>query len=461
MKICIAGVGTYGSYLANALCQNYPEAEIVLVDVGNEQIATEQEIGFRSQLVNNKYNAASKGRYFGLGGTSSMWGGQLLFFSESDCPNDKSIKYLKELNLKHSKKVLSRFFQKIPELSERSIRKGLFIKKGIWLEFNKRNLYKYFNLRNKRVKIIPNSRVVKLNKNNDKIESITITTRTGQISELYADLFFVSCGAFETMRILDNSEIISLQEETAGFCDHVSIRSFRIKSLPILFDHDFSYLFLKKSLLTSRIIGEHKGVAFYIQPIFNEDFIFFQFLKELIFKRKISIKKFIKSIRQFFYLFPFAYYYFIKKKLYVYGGWELNIDVELFNTKNFIKKSNLKDDFSINSIDINYEVPEEIFEIINVAKGTLKQLLDESKIVFEELDVKLNTLKLEDTYHPFKLYNSNTEFLEKFNPLPNLFVCHTGLLDRAGGLNPTAVLFCLIEELVNTNFKIRNNEFKS
>jgi hypothetical protein len=41
--------------------------------------------------------------------------------------------------------------------------------------------------------------------------------------------------------------------------------------------------------------------------------------------------------------------------------------------------------------------------------------------------------------------------------LTNLYVCHTGILDRAGGLNPTATLFCLIEELIEKNLKIRSS----
>lgn len=60
---CIAGAGTYGSYLANALLERYPFAKIILIDVGNKNIKSESEIGFSSSLKENRYNAASSGRF--------------------------------------------------------------------------------------------------------------------------------------------------------------------------------------------------------------------------------------------------------------------------------------------------------------------------------------------------------------------------------------------------------------
>jgi hypothetical protein len=455
-KICIAGVGTYGSYIANAISETYPDFDIILIEVGNNQIQSEAQIGFKSELKGNSYNAAKHGRYFGLGGTSSMWGGQLLFLSENDCPNDASMDYIKNLNIKHTPKVLSRFFDTLPDITEDEIGNGLYVKKGIWLHFNKRNLFKYFNIAKKRIELIQDARVLNVHLLGDSIKSISIQTKDKHVKEIYADLFFLSCGAIESVRILDASGLIKIANETVGFCDHVSTRSFRIQAKPFIAGHDFSYRFVHKSLLTTRIIGEYNGVAYFIQPVFNEEFRFFQFLKELIFKRKFSFSSFFKAISQFVHIFPFAYQYFIKKKLYVYGNWELNIDVELNKTNCSITNSNSLDAFGVNSIKIDYSIPKETYELIEHAKASVRNLLAKESIQIEELNEDTTGLKLEDTYHPFRLYQPETSFLDRFNPCSNLYVCHTGLLDRAGGLNPTAVLFCLIEELIEKKLNIRS-----
>ena len=456
-RVCIAGAGTYGSYIANAISEKFPSVEIVIIEVGNEEIKNEAEIGFKSELNNNTYNAAKYGRYFGLGGTSSKWGGQLLFFSENDCQNDVSMDYIKLLNIKHWKNVLSRFFDNIPDLTEHKIDNIFYIKKGIWLNFKKRNLFKYFNIDKKKVEIIKNARVININNINGLVKSILIQSKEKVVQQVNADVFFLCCGAIESMRILDISNIIDLEDETNGFCDHVSTRSFRIKSRPLIAGHDFSYEFINKSLITKRIVGEFNGVSFYIQPVFNENFYFFQFLKEIIFKRKFSFKNLFSTFSQFFYLFPFAYNFLIKKKLYVYDSWELNIDAELSNTTCSIIRSKNIDAYDTQGVSINYSIPDQTYFLINYAKKCIKDLLEKENIMVEVLTNNTTVLKLEDTYHPFMLYKKNSLFLDRFNPLTNLYVCHTGILDRAGGLNPTATLFCLIEELIEKNLKIRSS----
>jgi hypothetical protein len=161
-------------------------------------------------------------------------------------------------------------------------------------------------------------------------------------------------------------------------------------------------------------------------------------------------------LSQFPHLFPFAFQYLIKNKLYVHGNWELNIDVELTNTNCAIGNSNNLDEFGVNNIKIDYSIPEETYNLIEHVKSVLKNIMAKEQMDIEELNIGTTSLKLEDTYHPFRLYQPNTPFLDRFNPLSNLYVCHTGLLNRAGGLNPTAVLFCLIEELVENKLNIRS-----
>src|SRR5690242_17474144 len=89
-NICIIGCGTYGSYLLKRILDLYKgQVELTIIEIGNEKTKSEQEIGLKS--TSEFSNVASAGRYFGLGGTSARWGGQILFFDERDNPENDPV----------------------------------------------------------------------------------------------------------------------------------------------------------------------------------------------------------------------------------------------------------------------------------------------------------------------------------------------------------------------------------
>jgi hypothetical protein len=444
--ICIAGAGTYGSYIANAIAEKYPNQKILLLETGNEHIQSEAEIGFLSTLKKGMYNAATAGRYFGLGGTSARWGGQLLFFTDNDCPNDAAMNTLKEINKVYRAAVLQRFFKTAPLLPEITLKNELFIKTGIWLQFNKRNLFNLFALKKKaNIEIRKNCRVISIHKTGTRVDSITILSNKKE-EELKADIFYICCGALETMRLLAVSGFYNLSATTHGFADHVSLRCFRINSSnTFLAGHNFQYRFTGKSLITSRIIGEVEGVHFYMQPVFNERFVFFQVLKGLLIKGQFSFKQALLALKQVFHLFPFVVEYVFKKKLYVYKDWDINIDIELDKADNQLSLTDQKDAFGESGVAINFEIPETTKQKIATAKQRIQQMLQDEAIAYTSLGETTSALKLEDTYHPYALYPEGMPFEERYHPAANMYVLHTGLLNRAGGINPTAVLFCQAE----------------
>src|SRR4051794_28465551 len=107
-KICNLGAGTYGSYLANALSEKFEHARIKIIDVGDYKIKSEEKAGFLSTLKEGQYKAVSEGRYFGLGGTSTKWAGQLLFFSQHDCLTEEYMDEIKRANVIYKNNVLKR-----------------------------------------------------------------------------------------------------------------------------------------------------------------------------------------------------------------------------------------------------------------------------------------------------------------------------------------------------------------
>ena len=78
-KICIIGCGTYGAYLTKRLAEKLgPTAQITVIEIGGDKTRDESETGIEAESATSR--AAQLGRYFGLGGTSARWGGQVLFF---------------------------------------------------------------------------------------------------------------------------------------------------------------------------------------------------------------------------------------------------------------------------------------------------------------------------------------------------------------------------------------------
>jgi hypothetical protein len=457
LNIIVIGAGTYGSYLANSIADKFPDASINLFEVGNYHTQSEQEIGFLSKVKNEAYRASSAGRFFGLGGTSAKWGGQLLFFSKKDFGNDKYMREVVNCNINYQNKVLGRFFKEVPLLEEKPFDKDLFVKKGIWLKFGNRNLFELFKLaKRKNIHINQNLRVVKLNMECGKITSISVQPGASpNKTETYtADLFYLTSGAFESLRLLQVSGVLDIKENTQGFADHISLRCFKINSPSgKLGAQDFQFRFVNGSLITSRLVGELDRVSYFIHPIFNEDFNIFQFLKQLVFKGRLSGKKLAASVNQVSHIFPFLYNYLFLNKLYIYGSWYINIDIELATSDNFISLSNQTDRYGQKAIDISYKITPDTVAKLMCIKKKVKKLLEDNGVNFTEVaGANATSLKLEDTYHPYGLfkYKIDDTILDVYNPLKNLFIFNTGLLKRAGGINPTAALFCLIEQHIET-----------
>jgi hypothetical protein len=451
-SICILGAGLYGSYLANALAEKFDQAQILLIDTGNSTTKTEGEAGFLSFIRQELYTSIKEGRFFGLGGTSARWAGQLLFFSEHDCLNDERVDEIRKANIDYKDRVLKRFFKKAPYLEDYEIEKGIFFKQGIWLKYSQRNFFKFFNIKlNKNIKVLNDTRIIKLNITGKQLSGITIKNQS-TIKTIEADRFYLTCGAFESMRLLGVSGIYDLEKITSGFCDRVSIKGFTIQETKAkILDVDLSQKIIKNSLLVSRIIGEVGGSSFYVKPIFNNDFAFIRQLKNLITKKNpFSLKLFLKGIKETRHIILFLYHYYIYKRLYIYKGWDIFIDMEIGQNSNKFMLSDETDLYGEAGLNIFFKIPSSTIDKLKEAKRVVREILIKSKISFQEMDNNESISDIKETLHPYNLYNSleKSNLKNVYNPLENLFVYHTGTLSRLGGNNPTASLLCLIEKHV-------------
>lgn len=449
-KFAVIGAGTYGSYISNLLSIVFPHEVIDLYDVGNEDLKDESGIGYLSHINKAPYEGLQKARFFGYGGASVKWGGQLLTFSKNDFNHpDKFLEDIVDIDIKYKDTVLSRFNLK-NKYPEKRINENLFTKTGIWLSYFHRNLFKHFHIKhNKKINLIPNSRITKILKDGNNIIGLECIQNGIKKTISGYNKYFLCTGAFESSRLLINSDL-SIVKEKMNFSDHLSQRAFKVKSGTIMGGIDFRFLVQGASLVTKRFVGEIDGYSFYSQPICNEDFPFFRDLKKLLFGHKLRVSLVFNIIKNIPQCLAFAWYMLVLKKMYVYNNeFYLQIDIEAPRESGEISLNEELDRFNEKSINVDLSIMPKTGELFTKARAIIKEFLDENGVVYEELPFSTTAEKYEDVYHPFGMFCDFKDINEYYNHFDNMLVVNTGVLPRAGGINSTCAVFPIVEEYIN------------
>ena len=81
-EVCIVGAGAAGIYLATELASK--GIDTILLEAGGNTASSASIAGFDIKTEKELYLGATKGRYFGLGGTTAHWGGVLVPHTKHD-----------------------------------------------------------------------------------------------------------------------------------------------------------------------------------------------------------------------------------------------------------------------------------------------------------------------------------------------------------------------------------------
>lgn len=446
-KIAIIGSGAYGSYAANLINETHPDWEVHIYEVGDEKIKEQDAIGLCSEIVGSPYEALTKGRYFGFGGATAKWGGQILTFSDNDFKNPNQYqKEIVELNKKYKQNIFRKFGIENNYPEER-LTDGMFTKTGVWLNYFSRNLFKKFKVSTyKNVTLHPHYRACKILFDGRCVTGFEAINDGKKILVNSYDQYFLATGAFETSRIL----IMSGVQDKSGveFSDHIVKKVYRIKNGTKIGPVDFRFLIKKFSFITTRIIGERDGTSFFLYPVFNSKFPFFKNLKQFLFGKKslAIVGAILKDIPS---CIIFAWQFFIMHKLYVYKNeWYLCLHLENQKGNGKIMLSKMMDKFGQPGLAIDFHIDKETENRFNILSDEFEKYLKEWGVNYERLHEKVHTEKFEDEYHPFGIYSDFTSIEEYFNQFENMIVIHSGVLPRAGGINSTAAAFPLLEEFI-------------
>ena len=458
MRVCIIGAGTYGCYISKCVSDHFKNAEIHLFEVGDAIIKNEQEIGYESLIKGNKYEGLSKGRFFGLGGTSNKWGGQILTFSEVDFKTQNTfLKEIIELNTKYKSRIHSRLQIPLPNEDE-YLDKDLAIKNGIWLSVLRRNLFRLLQVNKiSNLKLRTNTRIIKLERciETDKIDTIHFW-ENDQIKTEKFDFVFLSSGAFESARILLSSGLI--EDNLVYFSDHISKEYCTVKGSTQIGNNDFIFRLNGLSLITKRIIGEQDDFSFYLHPVYNLDFKFFSIIKKLMFNREVSMRNILSLFRYAFLELPlvlqFIWKVVVERKMFVKNNsWSFYLDIENPFLKNSIQLAQKKDRLGIATLEVDYQINEDASLLLSKIEKRIDEYLLANNVHFEKKSNTLNAESYEDIYHPYGMFDfkSMTDYETRWN---GLLVVSTGVVPRAGGINPTAALFPVLENFIENKLDL-------
>lgn len=446
MKIAVLGAGTYGSYVINSLLYKYPNAQITLFDVGDKSVKSEKEIGFYSFLKKAKYKGLTDGRYFGFGGASDKWGGQLLTYTDNDYAHpDAFMKDVIKIDKARKDEMLAKFNIE-NKFSENYINDKMFTKTGVWLSALHRNFFWWFKVnKRKQVKILSNKRVVRLESTNGKKIEAVVYLDGDKEKKASFDYYFLTSGAFESVRILMSS---GLMPEKVHFSDHLSMKVFKIKGGTVIGSEDFVFRMRGTSLITKRMVGEVNDCSYYVHPVFNLKFPFFTALKEVLFKHHFEWKYIWMALKDIPHCMGFAWAVLVLRRMYVMNNeWFLYIDIENPSLDSYISLSKKTDAFGIQGLDVYYDVGNDAKLIFKQAKEYVIELLNQNAVNYDVLEEEVNVQTCEDIYHPYGMFDfKNIE--DYFNRWSNMLVVTTGCLSRSGGINPTASMLPVVDEFI-------------
>lgn len=488
--ICIIGAGTSGLYLASLLSKT--SLNVAIIESGSE-IHSPPDSDFHSICQKSvNYLGAEKGRSFGLGGTSRLWGGQMIPLSETDSYNRDfagfskwPISYSEVVN--YFPAVYSRvginplvadsnYFSDL--LSQNPLNKFssyFSLRYSSWIPFKLRNFNSAFGeivSSSKRVNLWSNAHYIRSSiiKQSplSSVSSIFCQSKEGHSLSISAKYFIFCSGALESTRfVLDLNNSLSEDINEKGsvghyFQDHLSAS---VASINCLNWSDYTrYIspkFLAGTLHTPRI-----DTRFSFQESFNLTSSFVHFLFDIPSGSGFDLVKNFLRAKQGSSNFDFtssSYYDAAKdiislassrvfnKSLYIpkNATLTLQVDVEQFPSYDNSVSIDYKntDSFGRPTIVLDWSISDHDYHHISTVQSSFisywNLLPSLSSIASLSPIDRIETASVYDVYHPTgslrmgaSSSNSSVDINLRLWHFSNVFVCSTAVMPSPGSANP-------------------------
>ena len=495
VNVCIIGAGPAGLYLSSELKKR--NINNIIIEAGSIVSASYNEIGFEAKFEKDHYSAATLGRYFGLGGTSTRWGGALIPYSQFDQRYSFKNKFtwdsiIRIVN-KNSKFVLANFGYKynpnfntyannvIPDVNNVLLRAGINLQANLILPYNKKNLVELW-LDNKSIgisNIYINAVACKwdVDKNSKELinaKRLMAVSKNGKILFINASQFVIAAGALESVRVLleinnsTNNELFSKNSMIGrGLSDHLSVSIADVnkddnKKVVHLFAPHFEKSWMRSFRFIPANNIDEESTKCFAHFIFEQDNFGFKLAKKILSSIQLreppnidfnDIYHGVGSISKL------AFSRFYNSRLYVPADANIRLQLDIeqsssFDNKVYLDKetdefgrNKLKIDWTISDYDLSLlgKVADKFLEIWPYDNNLLPRLIRRNNI--------FSKTKPHDAYHPVGTCRIGTDDCDvvdlnlKLKKSSNIWVLTTGILPSAGTANPTFSILCLAHEL--------------
>ena len=496
--VCIVGAGAAGLYLARKLAES--GVSVVLVEAGPPRAVTADEVGFLPDFGADHYPGATIGRYFGMGGTTSRWGGALVPHSQHDFrvkPSSANNPWpvIVEAVSNHSASVLAALGysmdpefedfarRKLAPMSESLARAGLDVQSGLLMPFRRKNLLSLLDggwsgasLRIYYHAVAKSWRTRVATGVESRIHELLAVSRNGHQLGVMARRFILGAGAIESARIL-----LELQESGAeglirqgaapgvGLSDHLSVpiadvasesNSLAIQQFAPWFQGDwlrgFRLLERKPSANTPR------GFAHFVFPM---DSVGFRVAKELLGAvqgRRLPSIATGDVLRGIGDLCQLAVNQYLRSRLYVPADQAIRLQLDIEQDAcpdNRVRLGTKTDEYGRRIAQVDWRISEiDIAAITAMASSLLARWpgMDACLPALIPRVIGSDHSKPYDAYHPVGTcrMGDDAEAVVDQNlkvwGIENLWVVSTGVLPTAGSANPTFTMLCLGDRLANS-----------
>ncbi|RME61160.1 GMC family oxidoreductase [Candidatus Parcubacteria bacterium] len=510
-QVCIIGAGTAGLFLAAQLRKKGIEVT-VLEGGGRRSRPLKGQCVFQDSI----YHGADEGRSFGLGGTSVLWGGQMLPLTESDLsrrpwvlneswpleyseikPYIQKVRHVLGLKSRILEDPLkSTTVQKwFPLLS--GIEKAFMVRLSEWIPFGKRNMFHLFRKEiedDEKLVVWLNANVVDMSSEvgttTSRISSVKAVGSNGNELLIDAEYVVICAGTLESTRLmLEYNEKYSGCVTNAGaplgkfFSDHLSVSAGKLishgkrksmQSLMPVFDNG---VMRTPRLELSPYIQKEEEIpsAFVHFPFNTTEPAGLDVVREVLRgrqqgKRPISMFENVGMLRVTKDISALAYQRFLKKRLWIPPGAEVSLQIDIEQVpqaSNQLFLTEDRDEYHRKKLAIEWRISSRDIEVVEKVLQILVSIWRETRIArYAELHLNEKSEEnayrsLYDVYHPTGTLrmgaspsNSIVNRDLRVWCIENCYISSTAVFPTAGSANPGLTHLALTMRLAEHISKI-------
>ncbi len=493
--VCIVGAGAAGIYLAVALASR--GVDVVLLEAGGPRSEDAAAIGFAAQFDAEVYPGATAGRFFGLGGSTSRWGGLLIPHTRLDAREtteagadawphivrtvaDKTTPVLNTLGWRGEAGFTAFAQSHLGQSGEALGQAGLDVAAGLFLPFRKKNFVSLLGKKSgngSRLRIVYNAMANGWQTEPDAetagIRQAQAVSHNGKRLDAAARHFVIAAGAIESARILleldQSSPRPVIREGAAIGCylaDHLSLAIADVATDSVATAiRCFAPRFANGWMRSFRFLEANppadapRAFAHFIFDNKNPGFALAKEALGALQGRRWPELSAADVASGLGGLARLGYQRYAHTQLYIPPdtATHLQLDIEQVPVReNRIQLGDGLDRYGRRIVRIHWRISERDTENIRLTAQRFLEKWSGGNAFLPALSPQFdgcNAKKPHDAYHPVgtcRMGKDSEAVVDKdlkVHGLRNLWVVSTGVLPSAGTANPTFTMLCLAERL--------------